>query len=104
MNEPWFNPGIIGGIIGSTLGLFGAITGTVGGVFVQKGKSQETCFRISAIHDCPIACPICDRYRCVSSRSTSWRMVRIRLLRPPRHSHFQYNFCGVSSRDIGMPS
>ena len=41
MNEPWFNPGIIGGIIGSTLGLFGAITGTVGGVFVQKGKAKK---------------------------------------------------------------
>ena len=41
MNEPWINPGIIGGILGGTMGLLGGITGTLGGVLAPKGKAQK---------------------------------------------------------------
>ena len=39
MNEPWMNPGIIGGILGSTIGILGALIGILGGSFVPKGKA-----------------------------------------------------------------
>ena len=41
MAEPWFNPkmiGMLGVVIGS---LLGPITGTLGGVFVPKGKAKK---------------------------------------------------------------
>lgn len=41
MNEPWVNPGIIGGILGGTMGLLGAITGTLGGVLAPRGKAKK---------------------------------------------------------------
>lgn len=41
MNEPWLRPGMIGGILGSTIGILGAITGTLGGVLAPKGKAKK---------------------------------------------------------------
>lgn len=41
MNEPWVNPGIVGGILGGTMGLLGAITGTLGGVLAPRGKAKK---------------------------------------------------------------
>lgn len=41
MNEPWLHPGMIGGILGSTIGILGAITGTLGGVLAPKGKAKK---------------------------------------------------------------
>ena len=39
MNEPWMNPGMIGGILGSIIGILGALIGILGGGFVPKGKA-----------------------------------------------------------------
>ena len=41
MNEPWLHPGMIGGILGGTMGLLGAITGTLGGVLAPRGKAKK---------------------------------------------------------------
>lgn len=39
MNEPWMNPGMIGGILGSIIGILGALIGILGGGFVPRGKA-----------------------------------------------------------------
>ncbi|MCE2403101.1 hypothetical protein J4G08_19765 [Candidatus Poribacteria bacterium] len=39
MNEPWMNPGLIGGILGSIIGILGALIGILGGGFVPRGKA-----------------------------------------------------------------
>ncbi len=39
MNEPWMNPGLIGGILGSIIGILGALIGTLAGAFVPRGKA-----------------------------------------------------------------
>ena len=39
MNEPWMNPGMIGGILGSIFGILGALIGILGGGFVPRGKA-----------------------------------------------------------------
>jgi len=41
MNEPWINPGLIGGILGSIIGILGALIGTLAGVFVPRGKAKK---------------------------------------------------------------
>lgn len=42
MNEPWIsNPGMVGGILGSTIGILGGIIGTLAGVFVPRGKAKK---------------------------------------------------------------
>ncbi len=42
MNGPWIsNPGIIGAILGSTIGILGGIIGTLAGVFVPRGKAKK---------------------------------------------------------------
>ena len=42
MNEPWIsNPGMVGGILGSTMGILGGIVGTLASVFIPKGKAKK---------------------------------------------------------------
>lgn len=42
MNETWIsNPGIVGGILGSTIGILGGVIGTLAGVFVPRGKAKK---------------------------------------------------------------
>ena len=42
MNEPWIsNPGMIGGILGSTIGILGGVVGTLAGGFVPRGKAKK---------------------------------------------------------------
>ena len=42
MNEPWIsNPGVVGGILGSTIGILGGVIGTLAGVFVPRGKAKK---------------------------------------------------------------
>ena len=42
MNEPWIsNPGMVGGILGSTMGILGGIIGTLASVFIPKGKAKK---------------------------------------------------------------
>jgi hypothetical protein len=85
MNEPWIDPGILGGILGGTIGILGSITGGLAGWFVPKGKAKKTRFRRYYFLDCSVAYPTGHRYNRLSVRSTSRRMVRIRLHRSPWH-------------------
>lgn len=42
MNEPWIsNTGITGGILGSAIGILGAVFGTLAGICVPKGKAKR---------------------------------------------------------------
>ena len=41
MNEPWFNPAMLGGILGSIGGVLGALVGTLSGLLVPKGKGKK---------------------------------------------------------------
>lgn len=42
MNEPWINNlGMVGAILGSTMGILGGTIGTLAGVFVPRGKAKK---------------------------------------------------------------
>ena len=42
MNEPWIsNPGMVGGILGSTMGILGGVVGTLASVYIPKGKAKK---------------------------------------------------------------
>ena len=42
MNEPWIsNPGMVGAILGSAMGILGGVVGTLAGVFIPKGKAKK---------------------------------------------------------------
>ena len=42
MNEPWLsNPGMVGGILGSTMGILGGVVGTLASVYIPKGKAKK---------------------------------------------------------------
>ena len=41
MNEAWVHPGILGGILGCTLGGLGGLTTMLGGVLSSKGKAKK---------------------------------------------------------------
>ena len=41
MNEAWIHPGILGSILGGTLGTLGGIIGTLASIFVPKGKAKK---------------------------------------------------------------
>ena len=38
--EPWFNPALAGGLIGSGVGVLGAVYGTLVGVLAPRGKGR----------------------------------------------------------------
>ena len=40
-NEPWFNPGLVGGVLGGTVGILGGILGTAVGVLGPRGKAKS---------------------------------------------------------------
>ena len=40
MNEPWFDPGTLDAIIGTTLGLAGGLEGTLAGCLAYRGKCR----------------------------------------------------------------
>ena len=41
MNEAWIDPGVLGAILGCTMGSLGGLTGTLAGIFVPKGKAKK---------------------------------------------------------------
>ena len=42
MNEPWIsNIGMVGAILGSTMGILGGVIGTLAGGFVPRGKAKK---------------------------------------------------------------
>ncbi len=38
--EPWFDPGLVGGLMGGGVGVIGAVYGTVVGVLAPRGKGR----------------------------------------------------------------
>ena len=48
MNEAWFNPGWLG-ILGAIIGTFGALVGTLAGIFIPKGKAKKLVLGVNAL-------------------------------------------------------
>jgi hypothetical protein len=40
MSEPWFNPNLIGGLLGATVGVLGGTWGSLAGVCAPRGKCK----------------------------------------------------------------
>ena len=50
MNEPWIsNPGMVGGILGSTIGILGGVIGTLASVFVPRGKAKKLTLGVNTL-------------------------------------------------------
>ena len=45
--EPWFDPGLVGGLMGGGVGVIGAVYGTVVGVLAPRGKGRTS---VMAVH------------------------------------------------------
>lgn len=46
--EPWIHPGWIGGILGSAIGILGAVVGTLTGAFASRGKAVKLTLGVNA--------------------------------------------------------